>query len=193
MLSNGKQELFCHMYFKHGRMITPAAVAAGFSPTYAPVLFKLPHIRARIKELNQLVFDKQIVTIDRVVSELAAIGFASVADFLKFEDGQVVIVDLASVPEAAIRALKEITIVQSGQGAKKKTTIRIKLHDKTMALEKLGKALGMYKKGADPLAGGKRLTGQVFKGPARVVSKEGAQGSGDYPRTIEGKKKPGAT
>jgi phage terminase small subunit len=106
------------------------------------------------------------ITQDRVLKELAKIGFANIDDYLKIDAKEYVIgyeddddpdaehipikhyakyVDVFqtdSVDKDKLGAVSEIKQTKEG--------ISIKLHDKVAALEKIGKHLGMFKDG--PLA-----------------------------------------
>ena len=73
---------------------------------------------------------------ERVVKELAAIGFAKATDFLCIENNELVIRstnELSQVEKAAIASIERTS-----------NGIRLKLYDKMKALELLGKYLRMF-------------------------------------------------
>ena len=81
------------------------------------------------------------ITQDKVLMELARIGFANATDYVTVEDkGQykvVIIKSTKDIPEDKLAAIAGIK-----QGA---NGIEIKLHDKVKALEDIGRHLGMFK------------------------------------------------
>ena len=78
------------------------------------------------------------LTIDaqRILQELACIGFAKVTDYLQIKDGQLLIQDTQQLPEDAARA---VAAVERGTGG-----IKLKFYDKLKALELLGKYLSLF-------------------------------------------------
>jgi len=91
--------------------------------------------------IAQLVQERGNVTGSRVLEEIARIAFAKMSDFARVEKGSLVITDTAQLTEDQQAAISEIseTVTESGR------TIRVKLHDKGAALDKLAKVLGMYR------------------------------------------------
>jgi phage terminase small subunit len=120
-------------------------------------------ITARIQELTDELKERNMITVEKVLAELAIIGFSNTTDFIKVEereyivgyekgeDGQddktkpvkqvgkgVNIYDMNQVDKSKLPALAGIK-----QGA---NGIEIKLHDKVKALELIGDHLGMFTK-----------------------------------------------
>jgi phage terminase small subunit len=118
-------------------------------------------IVTRLKELTDELKERNMVTVEKVLSELSLIGFANTTDFVAIEereyiagyetdeDGKedltkpimrtgkgVVIHATNEIPDNKVKALAGIK-----QGA---NGIEIKLHDKVKALELMGKYLGMF-------------------------------------------------
>jgi phage terminase small subunit len=118
-------------------------------------------ITARIDELTEELKYRNMVTVEKVLSELASIGFANATDFVTVEEKEFVegyeknangeedktrpiikhykglnIAETANVDKGKIKALASIKQGQSG--------IEIKLHDKVKALELMGKTLGIF-------------------------------------------------
>lgn len=84
------------------------------------------------------------ITADRVLEELARIGFADTTEAIYIENGTVKVrntSDLAPALRCAIAEIRETTTKDGG-------TIGIKFHDKKGALELLGKHLGVFDQGA---------------------------------------------
>ena len=79
------------------------------------------------------------VTKERVVRELAAIAFASAADYLQVADGELVVGDIPAGKRCA--AIQSVEKTSSG--------LRVKFYDKLKALELLGKSVGLFEGVAD--------------------------------------------
>lgn len=81
------------------------------------------------------------ITQDRVLKELASIGFAVITDYVEVEDKgkykDVIIKATKDIPSDKLAAIASIK-----QGA---NGIEVKLHDKVKALEDMGRHLGMFK------------------------------------------------
>ncbi len=75
----------------------------------------------------------------RVVQELSAIAFATVADLCRWDEGGVSLLDSLHLSREQAAAVAEIAESSTGKGA-----VRIKLHSKLKALEMLGRHLGMF-------------------------------------------------
>lgn len=168
MALSAKQIRFCEEYIidLNG---TQAAIRAGYSPKtaneQAARLLANVSIQDKLKELQTALSEKTGITAERVLTELAAIGFFSVTDLLKIETVDVIpmpgdddfieleegtdevkpvkhtrltIFDTDQVNSATIQAIASI---KQGRGG-----IEIKMHDKVKALELLGKHLGIFEK-----------------------------------------------
>jgi phage terminase small subunit len=109
-------------------------VAADASATK---LLSRSEVRARIDELISAAAEKAGVTIERVINELARIGFLDVRQVVSWGPDGVTVKDSVSISDDAAAAVAEV--------GKTATGIRVKLHDKVSALEKLGRHLGMFK------------------------------------------------
>ena len=119
---------------------TQAAVRAGYSEKTAysmgQRLLKNVEIQAAIAEAMKARSERTEITQDRVLNELAALGFYDVADFAAVEGGHVVLKETAIIPKEKRIAIVAIKEGQSG--------IEVKLADKLRALEMIGKHLGMF-------------------------------------------------
>ncbi|WP_051257998.1 terminase small subunit [Desulfovibrio cuneatus] len=88
--------------------------------------------------------DPQEITGNRVLRELAAIGFASMADFCHWSTEGIELLHSGKLTKEQTAAIAEISESSTGKGA-----VRIKTHAKLKALEMLGRHLGIF--GADPI------------------------------------------
>ena len=144
VLGNSKHELFA-LQIAQGKSASAAYVAAGYAKNdgNAGRLNRNEQVRARVDELLSVAAEKAGVTIDRIVAELAKIGFANANDY--FEWGP----DGVTIKPSADLTLDQMSVVGEVQETRAKghgeSTIRIKLSDKQAALEKLGRHLGMFR------------------------------------------------
>jgi phage terminase small subunit len=152
ILPNPKHELFAQERAK-GLSAGQAYVAAGFSKndSNAARLNRNEQVVSRVAELLAVAADRNGITIDRIISELAKIGFADIRRVVKWGesvavkrvDGDEVVVshDIALLSSAEIDddiagAIAEVRQTKEG--------LAVKLHDKRAALVDLGKHLGMF-------------------------------------------------
>jgi phage terminase small subunit len=119
---------------------TQAAIRAGYSlHTASSTAYKLlrdPSVLAVVHKCLEKVSEKADVTAERVLKELARIGFADLAPAVRIVNGCVRIADSDSMTVSQRAAISEISESESG--------IKVKLHDKNRALELLGKYLAMF-------------------------------------------------
>lgn len=130
---------------------TQAAIRAGYSPASAHVqgcqLLKVPKIRARI-DLALAERSKRIgINADRVLIELARIALVNPAQVINDQDATL-LDSVRSDDTAAIQSIKVKVIPQrpTRDNPTPEPIIEreVRFHDKTKALELLGKHLGMF-------------------------------------------------
>lgn len=184
VLGNSKHELFA-LQIAQGKSASAAYVAAGYAKNdgNAGRLNRNEQVRARVDELLSVAAEKAGVTIDRIVAELAKIGFANANDY--FEWGP----DGVTIKPSADLTLDQMSVVGEVQETRAKghgeSTIRIKLSDKQAALEKLGRHLGMFREKVEVTgaAGGPIETKDVSAREliagrlAGIASRDGAGGN----------------
>lgn len=143
----------------------PAAEAhliAGYSKSTQRNVFRMlkrADVVLRIEEINAERLDierralaaareRYDVTTDRVVAELARIGFANMQDYVTQDSNGEPHFDYAKISRDQASAISEITIDQyvegRGDDARQVKRIRFKLHDKRAALVDLGRHLGLF-------------------------------------------------
>ena len=119
---------------------TQAAIRAGYSKKTAYSIgvsnLKKPEIQAALQKKQKKAAEKLEISRDRVLKELASIGFAKATDYLTIQDGRVLIKDTAEVSPEKLAALASIKEGMCG--------IEVKLADKVRALEMLSKYLGLF-------------------------------------------------
>ena len=148
---NDKQQRFAEEYLIDSNA-TQAAIRAGYSAKTAysqgQRLLKNVEVEAAIQKAQDARAKRTEVTIDRVLTELALIGFADMGTYLKLKNGRVERRDWSDLPEGATKVIQEITQEEhtGGRGHDVGETRRTKfrLYSKLDALEKIARHLGMF-------------------------------------------------
>jgi phage terminase small subunit len=125
-----------------------AAIRAGLGKTVksstemASRMRKKPAVAAAI---SALMAERSGVTGAAVVGELGAIAFSKITNYLKLENGRLVLAvkSLDELPDEAVAAIARLRErVDPDTGL---VSIDVELYDKLGALDKLGKTLGVFK------------------------------------------------
>jgi phage terminase small subunit len=107
-----------------------------------------PHIKAAIKERARSMSDKFEVTGDRLLREISAIAFANFADYVHFDEDGLPYYDFRGVTHGQMSAISELTVETYMEGkddnAREVKRVKMKLHDKQNAQEKLMRFMQMY-------------------------------------------------
>lgn len=145
---SAKQLAFVSEYLKD-KNGAAAAVRAGYAPRSAKVhatrMLQHGGIRAAVDEGLAKMAKSNGVTADRVIAELARIGFSSVKGVFNDKGALKTISELTEDEAAAISSIE-----LGDDGA-----MKIRFWDKRAALVDLGKHLGLFKEAQDlPAAGG---------------------------------------
>lgn len=150
-----KQERFVQEYLVDLNA-TQAAIRAGYSEDTAKQqgsrLLTNVDVAERLATKQSKIADKYEVTAERVIRELALIGFANMLDYIKPDGEGSAFIDLSTVGRDQAAAISEFTVdVMGGDGEEKKavTRTRFKLHSKQGALDLLGKHLGLFESAGD--------------------------------------------
>lgn len=145
-----KQERFVAAYLINPNA-TQAAIEAGYSEATAKQqgsrLLTNVDVLARLTNKQQKLADKYEVTADRVIRELALIGFANMMDYMTVE-GSDARVDFSTLDRDQAAAIQEIAVETVGVSTEDKPAIvrtKFKLADKRAALVDLGRHLSLFK------------------------------------------------
>ena len=133
-----------------------AARAAGYAPSSANTegsrLLANADVQQAISEARAQLAEREQVTPERIVSELASIAFSDLGDYFRL-DGKNASIDFSNLPIGATKALESITVDEyvegRGDNAQNVRRIRVRLHDKRAALVDLAKTLGMFSDGVN--------------------------------------------
>lgn len=150
---NAKQQRFVEEYLVDLNQ-TQAAIRCGYSPRTAKQqgsrLLTNADVQAAITAAQARRSERTEVEQDRVLQELARIGFASLKGLMNW-DGQAVRFkpsdELTDDEAAAIAAVESETTTYTDQEGNTETKVKLKLKlwDKNTALTNLGRHLGMFK------------------------------------------------
>jgi len=151
-----KQKRFCDEYLIDLNA-TQAAIRAGYSSRSADKigsqLLGKTRVQEKIRESQAELRERNGITQDSVVKELANIGFANCAGFVSVEtkeglvNGRVVYYNTVTIVETnKLTNEKQAALAGIKQGA---NGVEVKLHDKVRALELLGRHLGIFNDSID--------------------------------------------
>ena len=150
--ANDRRERFAEEYIVDLN-VTQAAIRAGYSPKSAHVtgqrLLKHAKVIATIRQLKLKRSERLEISADRVIHELARIGFANMADYINVTADGDAFVDLSALDRDKAAAISEVTVEDfkdgRGEDARDVRRIKFKLADKRGALVDLGRHLGLFK------------------------------------------------
>lgn len=131
---------------------TAAARRAGYSAKTAeqqgPRLLGNVAVAQAIGRRQAKIAEKLEVTQERVVAELAKLGFANMADYMRAGPDGDPFLDFSALTRDQAAALTEVTVDDfvdgRGEDARAVRRVKFKLADKRAALVDLGKHLGMF-------------------------------------------------
>jgi len=151
VLKNARHEKFAQG-LASGKTADEAYEQAGFKPNRgnASRLKANESILHRVEEIKAAVTEKAIeklaVTKERIVEELAKIGFSNMLDYMRAGPDGDPYLDFSNLTRDQGAALSEVTVedFKDGRGddARDVRRIKFKLHDKKGALVDLAKLLG---------------------------------------------------
>lgn len=159
---------------------TQAAVRAGYSPKGAEVtgsqLLRNPKVQAVVEKRMDARSRRTEVTADRLLQELAAIGFADLRDFMTFDGETVRWKPSDEWPNQSAGAVSEVfSEVTEYPDGKRTTRSRLKLQNKDSALDKIARHLsGFY--APQRVSVGGDAEGEPIRHAVLVVNYEGEGG-----------------
>jgi phage terminase small subunit len=132
---------------------TQAAIRAGYSEKTASAQASRLLTNVKIKKILSKLQSKEAerleITKERIIDELAKIGFANMLDYMRAGPDGDPHLDFSQLTRDQAAALSEVTVEDfkegRGEDARDVRRIKFKLHDKKGALVDLGKHLGMFK------------------------------------------------
>lgn len=139
-----KQKIFAEEYLIDLNA-TQAAIRAGYSPDTAGAIgsenLKKPEIRAYIDKAMAERSKRTGINQDRVLTELARIGFCKITDVIAPDTAEI----RSDATEDDLACIQSIKVKPGEYGTERE----VKLYDKKAALVDIGKHLGMFKEKVD--------------------------------------------
>lgn len=139
---------------------TQAAIRAGYSPRTAGKvghqLLGKTRIAAAVANAQEERSERVQVTADRVLKELARIGFANISDIVDWKVNAVGMIEDPETGEQRIDAKNEVVLksaeelsddIKAAIASVEQTpngALKLKMHDKRAALNDMARHLGMY-------------------------------------------------
>lgn len=134
-----KQERFVEEYLVDLNA-TQAAIRAGYSAKTAKSqgqrLLTKADVQAEMQKARRKQQERTNITADRVLAELAAVGFARATDYATVANQEVILTDTAGLTDRQVAAIASVRRGRNG--------VEVRMHDKLRALELLGRHLGMF-------------------------------------------------
>lgn len=163
---------------------TQAAIRAGYSTKRADAIgyenLRKPEIAKAIEEAQQKRAERTEITQDRVLKELAKIGFSDIRKVIKWGNTEVrmqdeessamvehhgiAIIDSSEIDDDTAAAISEVSQGKEG--------IKVKLHDKKGALVDIGRHLGMFTDRLDITSKNQKLQSGVLIAPPLLTEGE---------------------
>lgn len=143
---------FIRHYLTNNGNATQAAILAGYDGKHAAIqgsqLLKLPYIQEKITAARLRLQERTEVSIEKVIAELAKMGFANMEDYISITPWGDAQIDLSDLTQEQWAAISEVTteVYMEGKGddAVPVKRTKIKLHDKLGSLEKIARYLGAF-------------------------------------------------
>lgn len=111
-------------------------------------LLAKPHIAGYVAAMTEAIRERLVVTRETITAELAKLAFANKTDYYRLQGDGTPQIDLSAITHEQAAAIQELTVQTfmegRGEDAREVRDVRIKLADKTRALELLGKAEKMF-------------------------------------------------
>ena len=123
------------------RLVRPDSKAADITAEhYIWRVRQRPQCAAYLKELKAKSLARHLRAKDHIIEELATLAFADIWDLVVSGPDGLMVKPLDDLPPAQRRAVVGMSISRTAYGG----TIRLKMHDKIRALDKLCRLFGLY-------------------------------------------------
>lgn len=145
----------------------------------ASELAKTSKVQGRYEHLLQNAADKNDITIERIIAEVAKVAFGDARDVMEWGPSGVRLKDSTTITDAAAAAVAEVTETTSMNGG----SLKLKRHDKLGALKFLAEIKGyMVHKTEVTGKDGKDLVPETPKG---VLVVPGVMAEGDWEKMMQ--------
>lgn len=144
-INEEKLEAIVQAYMVNGFHKKNAIIAAGYSEHTASAkaseLFNHTYVLRRLKEIKEETRKKFEVTHEKLLKELALVGFSDIGKFLEENNDISGIKQLKPDLRRQVKKVKK-TVTEFDGGTK--TTVEVELHSKLVALDAIAKHTGFY-------------------------------------------------
>lgn len=146
MALNEQKIRFANKYFETLKGSLSAEYAGYSEATSKQIAYNLlqePEVEEYLEGLRAKSEIKHNLSLDRWLSELEALGFSNVQDYISDSNN---IKDISKLPEYKAKAVSGVkkTVIEFEGG--EKHIVEFKLHDKLNALDKIGRHFGYFEK-----------------------------------------------
>lgn len=151
MALTAKQEKFCNEYLIDLNA-TQAAIRAGYSPKTANRIasenLSKPVIQEYIQTNRSSLQQKVGITVERVLNEYAKIAFSDIRNLFDENSRLLPVKDIPDEIAAALSSVEVDQLWAMGMDGREEVgeTKKVKVWDKTKALDALGRHLGLFEK-----------------------------------------------
>lgn len=165
---------------------TQAAIRAGYSAKTAdrigPELLGKTCVSQAIEAAQADRAARTGITQNRVLRELALLGFANMRDYMTVQADGTAYVDLSALTRDQAAAIQEITVDEytdgRGQDARLVKKVKVKLADKRASLVDIGRHLGMFTERheldlSDSIKQAIGARGRLMDGLAKLADRKG--------------------
>ena len=123
------------------RLVRPDSKAADITAEhYIWRVRQRPQCAVYLKELKAKSLARHLHAKDQIIEELAAVAFADIWDLMVAGPDGLAVKPLEDLPPMLRRAVSGMSISRTYYGG----TVRLKMHDKIRALDKLSQMFGLY-------------------------------------------------
>jgi hypothetical protein len=163
-LKNLQWEKFCRAYVCGATAGNAAASyrAAGYSARTQGAqqsngyrLLQIPEVAARMAELQketlhieegamQTAMERMALRKEAVLGEMAKVGFGTIADYVRQTPEGELVFDFSALERDRGAGIVEFHMTETTEDNKRKSSVRIKMGGKVLALGLLGKHLGLF-------------------------------------------------
>ena len=150
---NDKQRVFVEEYLIDLNA-TQAAIRAGYSKKTAKDIgcenLAKPNIQQAIQEAMDKRSKRTEITADKVLQEIAKLGFSNMLDYITVQDNGLASIDLSQLDREQAAAMTELTVTtrrehnKNDEESAEIETVKFKIADKGQNLERLGKHLKLF-------------------------------------------------
>jgi phage terminase small subunit len=131
-----------------------AAIRAGYRPTSARSTgsrsLRNPLVRAAIAAAQAPRLAALELTAEEVLRELARVARANLLDYMRIDDKGMPEVDLAGLTRDKAAAIRDIEVEEFGEGKSEGRRVRLRMHDKLAALDRLARHYGLFREATSP-------------------------------------------